>query len=154
PNLARRFQLEFGAKPIVLDVNCRCSVPIFDAARKILPSDSSLFEKDIRAVREGLEPVRAVEFTDEVAEAEWVVEDILEDLGRSGLARGEYAVLYRKHEMGAGIEQALLSRGIACRLGKGRAMMDDPVIRQLITSLRVVLSPDSDLDVEALAHMV
>src|SRR5215471_13049450 len=51
PNLARRFQLEFQAKPIVLDVNCRCSVPIFETARRILPQDGSLFEKDIRARR-------------------------------------------------------------------------------------------------------
>ena len=154
PNLARRFQLEFQAKPIVLDVNCRCSVPIFETARRILPQDGSLFEKDIRAVRDGMEPVRAVGFEDETAEAAWVVKDILEDLEHSQLARGEYAVLYRNHDMGAGIEQALLAHGIPCRLGKGRAMMDDPVIRQLITSLRIVLSPDSDLDVEALAHMV
>jgi DNA polymerase III epsilon subunit family exonuclease len=154
PNLARRFQLEFQAKPIVLDVNCRCSVPIFETARRILPQDGSLLEKDIRAMRVGGGPVRAVGFVDEAAEAEWVVNDILEDLARSKLPRGEYAVLYRNHDMGPRIEQGLLARGIPCRLGKGRAMMDDDVIRQLVTSLRIVLSPDSDLDVEALAHMV
>src|SRR6185312_8531237 len=85
---------------------------------------------------------------------EWVATEIVVDLARSGLHRGEYAVLYRNHEMGARIEQALIARGVPCRLGKGHALLDDPVISQLITSLRIVLSPDSDLDMEALARKV
>ena len=63
-------------------------------------------------------------------------------------------MLYRNHEIGARVEQALLARGVPCRLGKGRALLDDPVISQLVASLRIVLSPDSDLDAEALGRMV
>jgi hypothetical protein len=52
------------------------------------------------------------------------------------------------------MEQSLLTQGIPCQLGKGRALLDDPVIGQLVSSLRIVLSPDSQLDIEALARSV
>jgi ATP-dependent DNA helicase UvrD/PcrA len=155
PSLARRLQHDFGIQaPAVLDVNCRCSVPIFDTARKVLPRDGSLFAKSIRAVRAGPEAVRAHGFENELDEAAWVTNDLLADLARSGLPRGEYAILYRTHEMGGRMEQALLAQGIPCQLGKGRALIDDPVIGQLVSSLRIAVSPDSQLDIEGLARSV
>jgi ATP-dependent DNA helicase UvrD/PcrA len=155
PGLARRFQRDFEvAAPIVLDINCRCSIPIFETARRILPRDGTLFAKTIRATRPGLEEVRSEGFENEAKEAEWVAEDLIADLSRSQLPPGEYAVLFRTHEMGERMEQALIARGIPCRMGRNRALVDDPVIRQLVTSLRIALSPDSDLDVEQLARSV
>ncbi len=155
PSLAGRLQRDFGIETAaVLDVNCRCSVQIFEAARKILPKDGSLFTKSIRAVRRGEEPVKAQGFESESEEAAWVTSDLLSDLARSRLPCGVYAILYRTHEMGGRMEQALLAQGIPCRLGKGRALLDDPVIGQLVSSLRIVLSPDSQLDIEGLARRV
>ncbi|MGH3525143.1 MAG: 3'-5' exonuclease, partial [Mycobacterium sp.] len=155
PSLARRLQRDFEIPaPTVLDINCRCSIPIFEAARKVLRKDDMLFEKSIRAVRPGHEPVIARGFENEIDEATWVTSDLLADLARSQLSRGEYAILYRTHEMGGRMEQTLLAHGIPCQLAKGRALIDDPVIGQLVSSLRIALSPDSELEIEALAKAV
>ncbi len=152
PRVIERFLRDFAIdEPIVLDLNCRCSRAIFDAARRILPP-CELFTKEIRAVRESAYPVRARGLADEAEEVEWVLRDLREDLARSGLPRGEYAILYRTHEIGHRFEEALVAAGIPCQLGKGQALADHPVIGQVIASLRVVLHSDSDLEVECLAQ--
>src|SRR5262249_15183239 len=47
PRVIERFLDDFAiAEPIVLDINCRCSRGIFEAARKILPP-CELFEKQL-----------------------------------------------------------------------------------------------------------
>jgi DNA polymerase III epsilon subunit family exonuclease len=154
PRVIERLLRDFAiAEPILLDVNCRCSRTIFEAARKILPP-CELFDKEIHAIRESPFPVRARELADEVEEVEWVLNDLREDLAHSGLPRGEYAVLYRRHEIGRHFEEALVAAGIPCQLGKGQALADDPVIGQVIAALRVLLHSGSELELECLAQAV
>jgi DNA polymerase III epsilon subunit family exonuclease len=154
PQVIARFLDDFGlVEPVVLDVNCRCSKAVFEAARKVLPP-CELFEKRIEAVRASAFAVRARAAADEAEEVAWVVEDLRADLARSGLPRGEYAVLYRTHEAGQRFEEALIAAGVPCQLGKGQALADDPIIGQVIAALRVVHRPESDLEVECLARAV
>jgi DNA polymerase III epsilon subunit family exonuclease len=154
PRVLARFAGDFSVTPLVLDVNCRCSQAIFAAARTILPPVPPLFAKDVRAVRASPFPVRAVGNGDEEEETAWLVRDLAEDLAGSGLKRGEYAVLYRTHQMGHRLEEALIAEGIPCQLAKGQALADDPLIAQVLAALRIVLKPDSDLYVEHLASKV
>jgi superfamily I DNA/RNA helicase len=153
PRVMARFADDFGVRePIVLDVNCRCSRAIFDAARRILPPPLPLFAKQITAVREAPHPVRAARFADDVAEAAWVADDLRQELASCALGRGEFAVLYRNHLTGQRLEEALIAAGIPCQLGKGLALADDLVIAQLLASLRIVARPEDDLSVEQLAR--
>jgi DNA polymerase III epsilon subunit family exonuclease len=154
PRIIARLLRDFGIdEPVLLDVNCRCSRAIFQVARRILPP-GELFEKRITAVRESTFPVRARTLADEAEEVAWVLRDLQADLAASGLPRGEYAILYRTHEIGQRFEEALLAAGLPCQMGKGQALADDPVIGQVLAALRVVLHPESDLEVECLARSV
>jgi DNA polymerase III epsilon subunit family exonuclease len=151
----RRFVEDFAIDaPVVLDINCRCSTAIFEAARRILPPVEPFFAKRIRAVRESTVPMRMIGCADENEEAAWVAADLAKDLQASGLRRGEYAILYRTHQMGRLFEEALLRAGIPCRLARGESLSDDPVIAQLLASLRIVANPESDLYVENLARKI
>ncbi|MCC6417488.1 MAG: UvrD-helicase domain-containing protein [Gemmataceae bacterium] len=150
-----RFAGDFNIdRPIVLDVNCRCARAIFAAARKILPAAEPLFAKQITAVRESTFPVTAHGFNTDREETAAVVADLLRELDESGLRRGEFAVLYRTHTIGQQFEEALVAAGVPCQLARGQALADDPIIAQLLASLRVVLHPDADLYVEHLAQKV
>jgi Exonuclease/UvrD-like helicase C-terminal domain len=84
-------------------------------------------------------------------ESAWLVEDLKQDQLESELTWGNYAVLYRTHKDGELIEQALVASGIPCQMGKGRSLTDDPMIDQLVAALRVVIAPDSWVEVERLA---
>ncbi len=155
PRVMHRFVADFAVDaPILLDINCRCSTKIFEAARRILPPAEPFFAKRIRAVRESAVPVRAIACADENEETAWIAADMAKDQQTSGLRRGEYAILYRTHQMGRLFEEALLRAGLPCRLARGESLSDDPVIVQLLASLRVVANPQSDLHVENLAAKV
>ncbi len=155
PRIMRRFVEDFQLDaPVVLDINCRCSTAIFEAARRILPPAEPLFAKRIVALREPSHPVRTAGRSDERDEAAWVVADLVEDLKTSGLRRGEYAILYRNHQIGQLFEEALIRAGVPCQMAKGQSLADDSVAAQVLASLRIVADPTTDLYVEQLAGKV
>jgi len=47
---------------------------------------------------------------------QWIIEDIRRDRAESGHAWGDVALLYRKHEIGEGLEAAFLNAGLPVRL--------------------------------------
>jgi len=153
PDVLRRFREDFGiGGPIVLDQNRRSSRQIFAAARRLVECNPRLFEKRIEAVRDSPFPVAVRRFPDEAAEAAWLIDDVLRDRAAHGLGWGEVAVLYRHHRLGEELEKRFLQSGIPCRLARGRALVDDEVIGQVIASLRVIRDPDDALALEALAE--
>jgi DNA polymerase III epsilon subunit family exonuclease len=144
----------FITQPIILDENCRCSEKIFGAARRLIEKNPPLFEKGLRANRASAYEVEAFAFEDEGDEAAWLVAHLLQDRSASVSPWGEYGILYRRHDSGELLEGRLLAAGIPCRLSRGRAIGDDKVIGQVLASLRVMLTPDDQIAVEALAEML
>jgi DNA polymerase III epsilon subunit family exonuclease len=148
---ARDYEID---RPIVLDKNCRSSRQILETARRVLAQNPQLFEKELSAERESPHEVGAFAFPDEEAEAAWLIEDILADRAASGLAWGDYAVLYRRHKVGEYLEGRLLRAGIPCRLARGRSLVEDDVIKYVIAALRIVRDPVDPVALEAFARSV
>ena len=86
------------------------------------------------------------------AEADWLLDDLLRDQAASGLAWGEYGVLYRYHTTGQALEARLIGAGIPCLMARGQALMDDALIGYVVLSLRILHAPDDPLVVEAFAE--
>jgi DNA helicase II / ATP-dependent DNA helicase PcrA len=150
-----RFMSDFAIKTsVMLDANFRCSKSIFETARRILRQSELYPRREITAIRNSSFVVEASEHANEHAEAAWLVAHLKEELATSGLPHGEFAILYRRHEIGTHLEQALIAAGVACQMGKGRSLADDPVMAQILCSLRLILNPNSDLDLERLACLV
>ena len=149
PYVLVRFKRDYEVEPIVLDKNCRCSRQIFQTARRVLAQNPQLFQKQLTADRESSHDVQAMSFKDEDEEASWLLEDLAQ--ARGG---GDCAILYRKHRVGEYIEGRLLRAGIPCRLARGRSLMEDEVIRYVITALRVVRHPSDPVALEAFARCV
>src|SRR4029077_5057369 len=141
-------------RPIVLDKNCRCSRQIFETARRVLAQNPQLFEKQLSADRESPYEVAAFAFRDEEEEAAWLLEDLRSDRAASGLACGDYAILYRTHKVGEYLEGRLLRAGIPCRLARGRALVEDDVIKYVMAALRIVRDPGDPVALEAFARCV
>jgi ATP-dependent DNA helicase UvrD/PcrA len=158
PQVLERFRRDYGIeRPIVLDKNCRSSHQIFEMARRVLARNPRLFEKQLSAERQSEHEVRAVAFRDEEAEATWLIEDIVRDRADRAVENlhwGDYAILYRKHVVGQYLEGRLLRAGLPCRLARGRSLIEDDVIRYVITGLRVVRSPDDPVALEAFSRAV
>src|SRR5438094_10209127 len=155
PYVLVRFARDYGIdRPVVLDKNCRCSRQIFETARRVLAQNPQLFEKQLTAEQESAYDVGAFAFRDEEEEASWLLDDILADRAASGLGWGDYAVLYRRHKLGEYLEGRLVRAGIPCRLARGRALVEDDVIKYVIAALRIVRDPGDPVALEAFARCV
>ncbi len=155
PRILKRFATDHGiAAPIVLDRNHRSSQQIFEVARRLLRENSSLFDKSLQADRLSRFEVRAVGFPDDDAEAAWIMADIAADRSESGLGWGDYAVLYRRHDVGERLESRLVRSGTPCRLAKGRPLSDDRVIGYVIAALQLVVAPHDPTAAERFAGRV
>jgi DNA polymerase III epsilon subunit family exonuclease len=155
PEVLRRFARDFGiAEPIVLDENHRTPQEIFVLARRLLGSNPPLFAKAIRACQASGHEVVVRGFPTEREETAWLLADLVADREQSGLPWGDYALLYRRHDIGNALEGALAAAGIPCRLARGRALQDDGVVQFLIAALRLIQAPDDPLGVERLAALV
>src|SRR6266849_1279151 len=155
PYVLVRFSRDYEIdRPIVLDKNCRCSRQIFETARRVLAQNPQLFEKQLSAEQESPHEVTALAFQDEAEEASWLLEDLQADRTASGLRWGDYAILYRRHKIGEYLEGRLLRAGIPCRLARGRSLIEDDVIKYVITALRIVRDPGDPVALEAFARCV
>ena len=148
---ARDYEID---RPILLDRNCRSSRQIFETARRVLAQNPQLFEKQLSAEQESAYDVGAFAFRDEEEEASWLLDDIRADRAASGLGWGDYAVLYRRHKLGEYLEGRLVRAGIPCRLARGRALVEDDVIKYVIAALRIVRDPGDSVALEAFARCV
>src|SRR5213596_628486 len=155
PYVLVRFGRDYGIdRPIVLDKNCRCSRQIFETARRVLAHNPQLFEKQLSADQESAYDVGAFAFRDEEEEASWLLDDILADRTAAGLEWGDYAILYRRHKLGEYLEGRLVRAGIPCRLARGRALVEDDVIKYVMAALRIVRDPGDPVALEAFARCV
>ena len=153
PRIISRFREDFGVgEPIVLDHNRRCSVQIFETARRLIARNPALFDKRIEATRESCFDVEVHSFEDERTEADWLIADILADRSAAGTGWGDYAVLYRYHRIGRYLEERLICAGLPCRLARGQALLDDEVVGWVIASLQVIRSPDDSHLISAIAE--
>src|SRR5438093_1473187 len=155
PYVLVRFSREYAIdRPIVLDKNCRCSRQIFETARRVLAHNPQLFEKQLSADQESAYDVGAFAFRDEEEEASWLLDDILADRTAAGMAWGDHAILYRRHKLGEYLEGRLVRAGIPCRLARGRALVEDDVIKYVMAALRIVRDPGDPVALEAFARCV
>ena len=145
PQVFLAYTNDFGVTSrITLRENRRCTRDILAAARRLVEHNPLLFDeaKALEADRDSGFCVAAHIFPDDDAELDWLVDDVRRDHDEHGIAWGDVALLYRRHDIGNAIEARFLSAGIPCRLSSGRAFGDDPIIAHVIAALRVIAGPD------------
>ncbi len=144
-DFANDFQVKTEAQ---LGENWRCPPQVVALARRLIALNPPIFNNRRNATTIHPSPfsVTALSFPTEDAEIAWVIDDIRRDRDEHDLAWGEYALLYRKHEMGATAESSFLTAGIPCRLANKRALAEDPVVCYVIAALRVIASPDDEIE--------
>ena len=124
---------------IQLRENRRCPRSIVSRARKLIEINQPLFgRKELDVERDSSFDVMVRTFADEEREIAWVIEDLRRDRKRHGLSWGDYALLYRKHQIGDLAEAGLLTAGLPCRLAQGRAVGEDPVCEYVVAALGAI----------------
>lgn len=148
PSVFKSFVNDFGiTQKLYLQENRRCPREVFDLARRLISINTPLFDDRTPPLAERVSAfdVAAVEFESDDAELAWIVDDIRRDRDTNGHGWGDVAVLYRKHDIGDGLEAALINAGIACRLAQGRAVSEEPVVAYVLAALRVIAYPADEI---------
>jgi superfamily I DNA/RNA helicase/DNA polymerase III epsilon subunit-like protein len=152
PAVFKRLLNDFGlAKKIRLEENRRCPCDVFALARRLVAMNTQMFD-DLPAplaTRASRFVPLALSFATDEAERDWIVDDIRRDQEEWRHDWAEVALLYRTNEMGEALEGAFLNAGIPCRLARGRALAEDPVVAYVIAALRVIAAPNDPVHREA-----
>jgi superfamily I DNA/RNA helicase/DNA polymerase III epsilon subunit-like protein len=144
PRVFLTFMNDFSLRRHVqLRENRRCPRTIVNRAHRLIEINAPLLgRKELAVDRDSPFDVMARTFPDEDSEIASVIEDLRRDRTRHGLSWGDYALLYRKHQIGDLAEAGLLSAGLPCRLAQGRALGEDPVCEYVVAALRVIAHRD------------
>jgi superfamily I DNA/RNA helicase len=157
PSVFRDFANDFNvATEAQLGENWRCPRQVVDLARRLIASNTPIFHNRRQAETSHESPfeVTALTFPTEDSELRWIIEDIRRDRNEHQLAWGEFALLYRKHEIGDTAESGFLTAGIPCRLANKRALAEDPVVCYVIAALRVIANPNDEIYKEGFLKVV
>ena len=131
--------------------NRRCPREIVALARRLVEINTPLFARHPLDVdRESPFGVCARTFSDEESDIAWVMDDLRRDRDENGLSWGDFALLYRRHQIGDVAEAAFLGAGVPCQLAQGRALGEDPVCEYVIAALGVMAYRDDLRDEEFL----
>lgn len=139
-----------------LGENRRCPAEVVTLARRLLMVNTPIFADRRHAEADHSSPfaVTALSFPTGDEEIQWILDDIRRDRMEHNLEWGDFALLYRTHEIGNAAEAAFLAAGMPCRLAHGRALADDPIVSYVVNALRVIAAPDDPLHQEGFLKVV
>jgi DNA helicase-2/ATP-dependent DNA helicase PcrA len=139
------FVREFAvAHQIKLEQNYRSHSNILDSANALISHNSRRLGKNLRTTQGAGEPVRVYEATSDLAEAQWLVDEIRQLVKGDGLARSEIAVLYRSNAQSRAMETALFNAGVPYRVYGGLRFFERAEIKHALAYLRLLENPRDD----------
>lgn len=138
------FVREFDVRrQIVLEQNYRSYSNILDSANELISHNKKRLGKNLRTTQGPGEPVRVYESPTDLAEAQWMVEE-MRQLARDGFDRKEMAVLYRSNAQSRVIETALFNASVPYRVYGGLRFFERAEIKHALAYLRLLENKDDD----------
>jgi DNA helicase-2/ATP-dependent DNA helicase PcrA len=138
------FVREFDVRhQIKLEQNYRSFSNILDSANALIAHNKTRLGKNLRTDQGPGEPVRVYEAPTDMAEAQWMVEE-MRHLVRDDVARHEIAVLYRSNAQSRVIETALFNAGVPYRVYGGLRFFERAEIKHALAYLRLLENPNDD----------
>lgn len=139
-DFVREFQVRHQIK---LEQNYRSYSNILDSANALIAHNKSRLGKNLRTDQGAGEPVRIYEAPTDMAEAQWMVEEIRQ-LVRDDFSRNELAVLYRSNAQSRVIETALFNAAVPYRVYGGLRFFERAEIKHALSYLRLLENPNDD----------
>lgn len=148
-DFVREFEVQHTIK---LEQNYRSHSNILDSANALIGHNKNRLGKNLRTDAGAGEPVRVVALSTDLAEAQWLVEEIRhlkregrEATGGTGVDRlDEVAVLYRSNAQSRVLETALFNAGMPYRVYGGMRFFERAEIKHALAYLRLLDNPNDD----------
>ena len=140
-DFVREFDVQ---RQIKLEQNYRSYSNILDSANALISHNSRRLGKNLRTTQGAGEPVRVYEATTDLAEAQWMVDEIKQLVKSDGFDRKEIAVLYRSNAQSRVIESALFNASVPYRVYGGLRFFERAEIKHALAYLRLLENPQDD----------
>ncbi len=148
-DFVREFEVQHQIK---LEQNYRSHSHILDTANELIKHNKTRLGKNLHTTQGAGEPVRVMESPGDLAETNWMVEEIKQLLrdGRDGdgekgvTARSEVAILYRSNAQSRVIETALFNAAMPYRVYGGLRFFERAEIKHALAYLRLLENPRDD----------
>jgi DNA helicase-2/ATP-dependent DNA helicase PcrA len=138
------FVREFAvAHQIKLEQNYRSYSNILDSANALIAHNKTRLGKNLRTDQGAGEPVRIYEAPTDMAEAQWMVEEV-RNLVRDDFRRDEIAILYRSNAQSRVLETALFNAAVPYRVYGGLRFFERAEIKHALAYLRLLENPNDD----------
>lgn len=138
------FERDFAQGNVIrLEQNYRSFGHILDAANALIGHNTNRLGKNLWTEQGEGEPVRVVEQPTDMAEGQWVIDEI-RSLLSEGHTRNEIAILYRSNAQSRVMEHGLFSAGIPYRVYGGLRFFERQEIKHALAYLRLVANPHDD----------
>ncbi|MBC5766810.1 UvrD-helicase domain-containing protein [Ramlibacter albus] len=138
------FVREFNVQhQIKLEQNYRSYSNILDSANELISHNRNRLGKNLRTDQGAGEPVRVYEAPTDMAEAQWMVEEV-RHLVRDDVPKSEIAVLYRSNAQSRVIETGLFNAGVPYRVYGGLRFFERAEIKHALAYLRLLENPNDD----------
>jgi ATP-dependent DNA helicase Rep len=143
-NLANLQQDYPGLKVVKLEQNYRSTARLLKAANQLISNNPHVFNKVLWSDLGFGEPIRVIECSDEEAEAEQVVAEILDHKLRHQSELADYAILYRGNHQSRRLELCLQSHQVAYTISEGTSFFAHNEIKDIMAYLKLLINPDDD----------
>ena len=144
-DFVREFEVRHQIK---LEQNYRSFSNILDSANQLISHNKTRLGKNLHTTQGPGEPVRVYEAPTDLAEAQWMVEEMRHlvrgDGPDGGIRRSEIAVLYRSNAQSRVIETALFNAAMPYRVYGGLRFFERAEIKNALAYLRVLENPNDD----------
>ncbi|RAR53411.1 UNVERIFIED_CONTAM: DNA helicase-2/ATP-dependent DNA helicase PcrA [Acidovorax defluvii] len=140
-DFVREFDVQ---RQIKLEQNYRSYSNILDSANALISHNSRRLGKNLRTTQGAGEPVRVYEASSDLAEAQWMVDEIKQLVKSDGFERKEISVLYRSNAQSRVIESALFNASVPYRVYGGLRFFERAEIKHALAYLRLLENPHDD----------
>ncbi|HEY6549244.1 MAG TPA: UvrD-helicase domain-containing protein, partial [Vicinamibacteria bacterium] len=130
-----------GAKVVRLETNYRSTRQVLDAANAVIGKNASRHEKALQSARGEGEAVRFLRLKDEIAEAQFTVEEIRKLLRLDEARPADFAILCRTQVQFRSFEAELRANGIPYVVVGGMSFFDRKEVRDVVAFLKLCVNP-------------
>lgn len=131
-------------KVIKLEQNYRSTDTILKAANHLISHNPHLIEKRLWSTLGTGDPIRIVAASNDEAEIERVVHEIVAHQFRHRSTYSDYAILYRSNHQARPLEQALREQGIPYQISGGQSFFSRTEVKDIFAYFRLMINPDDD----------
>ncbi len=149
PELVARFHRDYNPVTIQLEENYRSTPQILEAAEKLLSKEiqpsperhaRALNRFPMRAINPDGAPVATLFFSELADEQQWLVETIQHLVTAENYRYSDIAVLYRTHQLGDAVEQALRRANIPSQRTQRDSFWEHDGVREVTRYLQLLHS--------------